>query len=109
MSSHVSGDGLLGHAFIETRRHVRGVEELTDAEAEAVGRLASRLARALKRELGSERVHTFVAGLRLHHFHQHVLARPPGAPEAQPWWSPWTDGPRGDVYELAEAIAPELV
>ncbi|HEY0238274.1 MAG TPA: HIT domain-containing protein [Friedmanniella sp.] len=101
-------DGLLGHAFVETRRHVRGVEELTDAEAEAVGRLATRLARSLGRELGALRVHTFVAGLHVDHFHQHVLAVPPGTPASQPWWSPWNDGPRGDVVELAEAIAPEL-
>jgi ATP adenylyltransferase len=102
------GDGLLGHAFVETRRHVRGVDELTDAEAEAVGRLTSRLAGALRRELGAERVHTFVAGLEIPHFHQHVLARLPGTPASRPWWSPWTEGPHGDVYELAESIAPEL-
>lgn len=41
------GDGLLGHAFVETRRHVRGLE--------------------------------------IPHFHQHVIARPPGAPSAQQW------------------------
>jgi ATP adenylyltransferase len=102
------GDGLLGHAFVETRRHVRGVEDLTDAEAEAVGRATSRLARAFARELGAERVHTFVAGLHVAHFHQHVLARLPGTPASQPWWSPWTEGPHGDVVELAESIAPEL-
>jgi ATP adenylyltransferase len=102
------GDGLLGHAFVETRRHVGGVDGLTDAEATSVGRLTTRLARALRRELGAERMHTFVAGLHVDHFHQHVLARAPGTPAAQPWWSPWTGGPRGDVYELAEAIAPEL-
>ena len=103
------GDGLLGHAFVETRRHVAGVDQLTDAEAETVGRLTTRLARALRRELGSVRVHTFVAGLHVDHFHAHVLARPPGAPDSQPWWSPWPDGPRGDVHELVAAIAPELV
>jgi ATP adenylyltransferase len=102
-------DGLLGHAFVETRRHVRGTDGLTDHEAEAVGRLTSRLARALRRELDAARVHTFVAGLHVDHFHQHVLAVPAGAPADQPWWSPWTGGPRGDVYELAEAVAPELV
>ncbi len=103
------GDGLLGHAFVETRRHVGGVDGLTDAEAATVGRLTTRLARALRRELGSVRVHAFVAGLHVDHFHQHVLAVPPGAPADQPWWSPWTDGPRGDVGELAAAVAPELV
>ena len=102
------GDGLLGHAFVETRRHVRGPEELTDVEAETVGRLTSRLARALARELGAERVHTFVAGLHVDHFHCHVLARAPGTPASQPWWSPWPDGPRGDVVALAAAIAPDL-
>lgn len=101
-------DGLLGHAFVETRRHVRGLEDLTDTEAEVVGRLTARLARALKRELGAERVHAFVAGRQVDHFHQHVLARPPGAPPAQPWWSPWTEGPHGDAVELAESLAPQL-
>jgi ATP adenylyltransferase len=102
-------DGLLGHAFVETRRHVRGVDGLTDEEAAAVGRLTSRLARGLVRELGAERVHTFVAGLHVDHFHQHVLARVAGTPASHPWWSPWPDGPRGDVHELVAALAPGLV
>ena len=106
---HPPGDGPLGQAFIETRRHVAGVDGLTDAEAATVGRLTTRLARALRRELGSASVHAFVAGVHVDHFHQHVLAVAPEAPADQPWWSPWTGGPHGDVYELAEAVAPELV
>ena len=102
-------DGLLGHAFVEPRRHVRGVDGLTDDEAATVGRLTSRLARGFVRELGAGRVHTFVAGLHVDHLHQHVLARMPGTPAEHPWWSPWPDGPRGDVHALVAALAPELV
>lgn len=68
-------DGWLGYAFIETRRHVSKLEELTGAEAVAVGMMRSRLATALAAELAVEHVHSMVAGLGVPHFHEHVFVR----------------------------------
>lgn len=100
--------GPWGHAFVETRRHVTGLDELTEVEAERVGRLTARLARALRLELDVERVHTFVAGLTVDHFHQHVLVRHRGTPAAHPWWQPWDGAPQDEVGALAARLRSHL-
>ena len=102
-------DGPPGYAFVETRRHVGGLEGLTAGEAEALGRTTSRLARALVAELAVERVHTFVAGLGVDHLHQHVYVRPAGTPTALPWWPPTPVQPDLDVDELAVRLRPHLL
>jgi ATP adenylyltransferase len=81
-------DGPAGYAFVEPRRHVGGLEGLSDAEAAAIGRATTRLARALAAELAVERVHSFVAGLGVDHLHQHVYVRPAGTLAEVPWWPP---------------------
>lgn len=101
-------DGALGYLFVETRRHVAQLDELTDAEAAAVGRVTTHLARALRAELDVEHVHTFVAGLAVPHFHQHVFVRHPGTPDAHPWWQPWPGAPRGDAAELTSRLRRHL-
>ena len=101
-------DGSLGHVFVETRRHVAHLDQLSDAEAEAVGRTVVRLARALRAELDVEHVHTFVAGLAVAHFHQHVLVRHVGTPAGHPWSEPWPGAPRGDVDALVVRLRRRL-
>ena len=101
-------DGPPGYAFVETRRHVGGLEGLTPEEAAALGRTTSRLARALTAELAVERVHTFVAGLGVDHFHQHVYVRPAGTPPNAPWWPPTSVQPDLDADELAVRLRPHL-
>lgn len=100
--------GGLGYLFVETRRHVAGLDQLSDAEAEAVGRTTTRLARALRVELDIEHVHTLVAGLAVPHFHQHVFVRHAGTPPDHPWDQPWPDAPRGDTGALATRLAERL-
>ena len=102
-------DGPPGYAFVETRRHVGGLEDLTPEEAEALGRTTSRLARALAAELAVERVHTFVAGLGVDHLHQHVYVRPAGTPAEAPWWPPTPLRPDLDADELAVRLRGHLV
>lgn len=100
--------GSLGYVFVETRRHVSSLDELTDSEAEAVGRVTARLARGLRAELEVEHVHSMVAGLGVAHFHQHVFVRHAGTPPSYGWDEPWPDAPRGDVRDFADRLAAHL-
>ena len=93
----------LGHVFVETRRHVGELADLTDAEAQALGLFSSRAARALTGVLGVVHVYSFVIGDGMPHVHVHVIGRYPGAPK--PYWGPrvdeWPDAPRGASPEIA--------
>jgi histidine triad (HIT) family protein len=94
-------DGYLGYMFVDARRHVRGLAELSEEEATAVALMISRLARALEHE-GAEHVYAFVFNHIPHH-HVHVVARYPGTPRE--FWGPrvdeWEDAPRGGEAEIA--------
>ena len=97
----------LGWCFVETRRHAWSLADLTDEEAQALGRLVVRLSRALKTELGAEHVYAFVLGDRVRHLHVHLIARHPGAP--QEYWGvhvdEWPDAPKADEAEIAAVVA----
>ena len=94
----------LGHLFIETKRHVGELADLTDAESQALGLNTSRAARALMDTLGIVHVYSFVIGDGVPHVHIHVIGRYPGAPK--PYWGPrvdeWPDAPRGANPEIAD-------
>ena len=62
-----TGRAFLGHLFVETRRHVPYLDELTDAEAAAVGRAAARAAAALRRALDPEHVFAAIVGRGVAH------------------------------------------
>ena len=96
--------GSLGYAFVESRRHAPYMDDLTDAEAEVVGRVTTRLARGLRSELNIASVHSFVAGIGVAHFHQHVFVRHIGSPEQYAWWQQWPDAPQGDIKALANRL-----
>jgi histidine triad (HIT) family protein len=99
----------LGHLGVETKRHVVGLTELNDAEAERVGAIAVRLARALRESQGAEWVYLAVLGHHEPHFHLHVVPRYPGTPRE--WWGldvhDWPDAPRGGADEIA-AVAERI-
>lgn len=92
----------LGWLVIETRRHAFGLPDLTDDEGRAVGLLAARLSRVLKRATGAEHVYGFVIGHGVAHMHMHLLPRYPGTPRE--YWGlrvdEWPDAPRGDVPQI---------
>jgi ATP adenylyltransferase len=98
------GTAVLGHVFVETRRHAPFVDSLTEAEAAAVGVAAWRAARALRAELRPEFVFSAIIGRGVPHFHQHVFARHEGTPDEFTWLDShsWPDAPRGGPAELAE-------
>ncbi|MGD0167644.1 MAG: HIT domain-containing protein [Gaiellaceae bacterium] len=94
-------NGYIGYLFVDAKRHVRGLAELSDEEASAIALMVSRLARALESE-GAEHVYAFVFNHIPHH-HVHVVARHPGTPRE--FWGPrvdeWEDAPRGNEVRVA--------
>jgi ATP adenylyltransferase len=99
------GVGSLGYVFVETQRHVSALDELTDPEAEALGRVTAQLARGLRAELEVEHVHSMVAGLGVAHFHQHVFVRHAGTPDSYGWCESWPDAPRGNTRDFADRLS----
>ncbi len=93
--------GYLGYLFVETKRHARGIADLSDDEACAAALAVSRLARALE-SAGAENVYAMVFNHIPHH-HVHVVARYPGTP--RDYWGQrvveWADAPRGGEAEVA--------
>ena len=100
----VTGRVFLGYLFIESRRHVPHLDQLTDAEAATVGRAAARAAAALRSELDAEHVFAAIVGRGVAHFHQHVFARHRGTPDELGWMASdeWDGAPHGGPTELAE-------
>jgi diadenosine tetraphosphate (Ap4A) HIT family hydrolase len=85
-----------GYLMVEPKRHARGLGDLSDEEAAAVGRLANRLARILKEAEGAEHVYAFVFGAGIPHLHVHLAPRFPNTPRE--YWGTrlveWPDAPR---------------
>ncbi len=71
-------DQYLGYVFVEPKRHVPKLADLTEEEARAVGLYTSRVAKALMCTEGVEHVYAFVRGDCVPRVH--VLGRYPGAP-----------------------------
>jgi diadenosine tetraphosphate (Ap4A) HIT family hydrolase len=92
----------LGHLFVEPKRHVAGLADLTAAEAQAIGLFTSRLARALMAVAGVEHVYSFVIGDGVPHVHVHVIGRYPSAP--RDYWGTrvdeWPEAPKGNAAEI---------
>jgi ATP adenylyltransferase len=101
--------GSLGYVFLETRRHVAYVHQLTEAEAAAVGRLRTRVAAALAAELDVEYVFSMVVGTGVAHFHEHVFVRHVGTPADLRWSEPWAGAPTGDIGSLVERLRARLL
>ncbi|KJK50029.1 histidine triad (HIT) protein [Lentzea aerocolonigenes] len=97
--------GMLGHLFVETRRHVATLDSLTVPEVEAVARAVRLVAMGLRAELAPEFVFSAVAGRQVAHFHQHVFVRHQGTPEALAWHEDWAEAPTGDVGALSTVLS----
>ncbi|MGA9396741.1 MAG: HIT family protein [Anaerolineaceae bacterium] len=96
-------DHYLGHLFVETKRHVAELGDLTAEEARELGCQVSRAAKALTATLGVEHVYAFAIIDGMPHVHIHVIGRYPGAPRE--YWGPkvdeWPEAPRGGEVEIA--------
>jgi histidine triad (HIT) family protein len=91
-----------GYLFVEPRRHVAELGDLTPAEAASVGRLAAAASGALRSSEGAEHVYAAVIGHGVDHLHVHLIPRYPGTPREY-WWvrvDEWPDAPRGGAAEV---------
>ncbi|MFK0248605.1 HIT family protein [Amycolatopsis azurea] len=104
--SHRPG-GFAGYLFVETRRHVAALDELTPDEVAAVSRAAWCVARGLRSELAPEHVFSAIAGRSVAHFHQHVFARHRGTPAEIGWMDglSWSGAPVMDIDALCSRLA----
>jgi diadenosine tetraphosphate (Ap4A) HIT family hydrolase len=94
----------IGTLFIEPKRHADGIEDLTEDEAAAVGRLARKLSRALKAVTKAEGIYLFRFGHHVHHFHLWLVPRYPGTP-LEYWGTKvdeWPEAPFGEVQGISE-------
>ncbi|MDO9302135.1 MAG: HIT family protein [Anaerolineales bacterium] len=100
-------DHYLGHIFVEPKRHVAELADLTEEEAQAIGLYTSRVAKALLHTEGMEHIYSFVIGDGVPHVHVHVIGRYPGAPREY-WGSKvdeWPSAPRGKEHEIEQVAA----
>ena len=94
----------LGHVFVEPKRHVAEVADLTEAEAQIIGVYTSRVAKALLHTENMEHIYIFVIGDGVPHVHYHVIGRYPNAPHE--YWGAkvdeWPETPKGTDTEIAQ-------
>ncbi|AZN43974.1 HIT family protein [Paenibacillus albus] len=103
-----SQSAYLGYLIIETKRHTRGLGDLTDEEASAVFVATNRMSRILRDSLQAEHVYSYVRGDAVPHFHMHLIPRYAGTPE--PFWHPvqlaeWPDAPRGNTSQIVQVCS----
>lgn len=94
----------LGHVFVEVKRHVAELADLTEQEAQVIGLFTSRVAKALLHTEAMEHVYTFFIGDGVPHVHIHVIGRYPNAPRE--YWGPkvdeWPEAPKGTAKEIEQ-------
>jgi ATP adenylyltransferase len=103
------GTTVLGYLYVDSRRHVPYLADLTDAEAEAIGRAVRRAAAGLRAELGADFVFSAIIGSAIAHFHQHLFVRHAGTPARYEWMAgdQWPGAPRGSTADIV-ALATRL-
>lgn len=100
--------GALGYVFLETRRHIGSVDQLTAEEAAILGKIRTQIAQALRAELDVTYLHAAVIGIAIPHFHEHVFVRHVGTPDDVAFGEVWADAPSGDLDEFAGRLARHL-
>ena len=92
----------MGAVLVEPKRHVLGLADLSESEAQRAGVLISRLSRALMESEGAEHIYLFVLGHHASHLHIWVVPRYPGTPRE--YWGTqvdeWPEAPRGGPPEI---------
>lgn len=111
-----AADAYLGYAFVETKRHVAGLGQLSNAESAAIGALVNDVAAAFRSCESAEHVYAHVYGDGVPHLHVHLQARYSGTP--RDFWpsrndsgaitvslTSWPDAPRGDMEAVRSLTA----
>jgi diadenosine tetraphosphate (Ap4A) HIT family hydrolase len=108
-AAEAEGPSYLGHLYVLTKRHVRNLADVNDAEAQALGLLVARLCRAIKECTGAEHAYAEFYAEVTPHVHILVTARYAGTPPEFWRWrvQEWPGAPRGTREEVA-ALAIRL-
>lgn len=96
----------LGYLFVEPRRHVAELGDLTAEEAASFGQLTAASSRALQAATQAEHVYAAVIGHGLEHLHMHLIPRYPNTPR-EFWWTrldEWPDAPTGDAAAVTNLV-----
>jgi histidine triad (HIT) family protein len=95
----------LGGFIVEPKRHIPGWADLTDREAEAVGKVIRDVCKAVRMAFDAEHVYVFVVGHHIPHLHVWVIPRLPGTPRE--FWGfkmfEWPGRPAGGRRRVEEA------
>jgi diadenosine tetraphosphate (Ap4A) HIT family hydrolase len=91
---------LAGWLILKPLRHCEGLEELTEAEADALGPLLRRACAALRAATGADKVYSAFWGEAVAHLHIHLIPRAPDLPDD-------LRGPR--IFELLRRAVHEGV
>lgn len=103
----------LGILFLEPRRHITGLEELTEAEGQRLGLMTARLSRALETVTDAEHIYLFVLGHHVPHLHFWLVPRYVGTPHEYYGLrvDEWPGAPRGgeaEIRALCDRLRQEL-
>jgi diadenosine tetraphosphate (Ap4A) HIT family hydrolase len=94
----------LGYIIIELKRHIKGLADMNDAEACALGRTLQKISSAYMKYFPVEHVYSHVMGDSIPHLHVHIIPRYKGAPRE--YWGlktdEWPEAPRGDRQKVSE-------
>ena len=92
----------LGYFFVEPKRHITSLADLSEAEAKQIGWLTTRVGQALRTSENADHIYLFVLGRPGRHLHYHVVSRYPNAPRE--YWGihvdEWPDAPRGNKQDI---------
>jgi histidine triad (HIT) family protein len=100
-----------GHVLVAVKQHAENVFALNDAQAAAVFRAASRVARAIRAAFAPEGLSVYqangkAAGQTVFHFHLHLVPRHEGDGMELTW--PVKNPPREKLAEYADKIRAKL-
>jgi ATP adenylyltransferase len=95
------GKARLGWLFIESDRHVPYMADLDAHEAASLGELRTSLANALRQEVDAQLVLTFVIGMGIAHFHEHLVPRAATTPQDVAWYDTAESLPKADQQQVA--------
>ena len=103
-----------GHLFVEPKRHITSVADLTPVEAQELGFFISKAGKALRAVLDPEHIYVFTIGHLVDHLHFHVVPRYAGTPKE--YWGgmklhEWENAPfigEQDISDLSSLLMKQF-
>ncbi len=98
-----------GHLLIEAKRHIVAADEISEAEAQALGLLICKSIKLLTKFLGAEHAYVFRINDKVAHFHFHIVPRFKNTPKE--YWghkiTEWPDATKLD-HDQVRSLSKEL-